>query len=167
MATALELAAMARRLGALALLSLVALVALADDAAAETRQGWASSDGELALLAPTIILPDQAIDHDVLELGNDVQVYGIVRGDVLAICGDVYVFGRLQGDAMAIFGRVIVRGDAAQVTGDAAVIGGSAVLEQGGSVLGDTRVSLPLARSDFLFRATKNNYQLRFRRECW
>lgn len=152
MAMAPELAAMARRLGALALalapvslVVLVALAVLADDAAAAGRQGWTSSDGEIALLAPTIILPDQVIDHDILELGNDVQVYGIVRGDVLAICGDVYVFGRLEGDAMAIFGRVIVRGDAAQVTQDAAVIGGSVVLDGGGSVLGDTRVSLPLA----------------------
>ena len=106
-----------------------------------------------------VILPDQVVAHDILAIGEDVQVYGIVQGDVRAIRGNVYVFGRVEGSVTTVLGRITVRGDSSHVRGDATVIGGNVWLQEGGSVFGQTRVSAPtkeLQDPSYLFVTTRS-----------
>ena len=106
-----------------------------------------------------VILPDQVVTHDILAVGEDVQVYGIVQGDVRAISGNVYVFGRVEGSVTTLLGRITVRGESAYVRGDATVIGGNVWLQEDGSVFGHTRVSVPTREKQdpsYLFVTTRS-----------
>ncbi|MFC1607670.1 hypothetical protein ACFL47_06820 [Candidatus Latescibacterota bacterium] len=95
-----------------------------------------------------VIKSDDSVSEAV-SLGEDVHVYGTVRGDAVAIGGDVYVEsgGEVRGNAVAIAGNVSVKNEG-RIKHDAVSIGGVIRVDQGGSISGE---EVSLARIPFFF----------------
>nr|WP_231701401.1 polymer-forming cytoskeletal protein [Clostridium botulinum] len=65
------------------------------------------TEGVVKLNKNIYIQPDKVENADVISIGSDIYVNGIVNGDVTSIGGNVYINGKVTGDATAIGGRVI------------------------------------------------------------
>lgn len=77
-----------------------------------------------------------------VKVGDSVEVLAgeLVQGDVVSIGGDVDVMGVVDGDVVAVGGHVILH-DGAEVTGDAVSVGGR-VKEEGEAVVRGEKVSV-------------------------
>lgn len=112
---------MARRLYLLA--SLLALV---------------SAPAALARVSPGVVAGETR-PGDLVVLGRDVAISGVLRGTLVAVGGNVRISGRVEGNAIALGGDVVLEAGA-KVGGDLLAVGGaiSGSTEAPGAVEGRT-----------------------------
>ncbi len=81
----------------------------------------------------------RTISEDIVRVGQDIVVDEdqIVEGDVVAIGANVVVNGVVEGDAVTI-GGVLRIGAQGEIDGDAVAIGGTVQNEEGGVIRGET-----------------------------
>ena len=123
---------MTRRLAGVALV----LMACASSARAA---GWTSSDGSVAVGRATRVAAGETMQHDLLEIGDDVVIDGDLVGDLVAVRGDVVVRGSVHGDVVVLGGALRIE-QHGTVDGDAATFLGR--LDAEGRVTGQTRASM-------------------------
>jgi hypothetical protein len=83
-----------------------------------------------------------------LSIGRPVSVGGTHRGDLVSVGGDVVVNGVVEGSVWVFGADAIVR-SGARVDGDAVALGGKVIAERG-AALGGNKESLPAIRIPFL-----------------
>ena len=91
----------------------------------------------VSLLALGLFTPALAGDRTVVRIGRDITIDAGERADdVVAIGGDVTIYGMVRGDVVAVGGSVYLEEDA-EVHGDAVAVGGEIHEEEGSYVRGD------------------------------
>jgi hypothetical protein len=83
-----------------------------------------------------------------LSIGRPLSIAGTHRGDVVSVGGDVVVTGVVEGSVW-VFGADAILRSGADVEGDAVALGGRVIAERG-AVLGGNKESLPAIRIPFL-----------------
>lgn len=91
----------------------------------------------VSLLVFGLVTPVLAGDRTVVRIGRDITIDADERADdVVAIGGDIRIYGMVRGDAVAVGGSVYLEEDA-EVHGDAVAVGGDIYEEEGSYVRGD------------------------------
>jgi hypothetical protein len=91
----------------------------------------------VSLLVFGLVTPILAGDRTVVRIGRDITIDADERADdVVAIGGDIRIYGMVRGDAVAVGGSVYLEEDA-EVHGDAVAVGGDIYEEEGSYVRGD------------------------------
>lgn len=95
-----------------------------------------------------VVAQGERVDGDVVVVGGNAIVDGVVTGNVVAVGGYVSASGQVDGDVIAVGGYVVLR-STARVGGDSAAIGGRVEREPGAQVGGDI-ASVPILDPQFL-----------------
>lgn len=132
---------MIKRIMALVLFGLVALMPLAAPAAA---QAAVSSQKEIH------VAPGETSEA-ILSFGGNVVVEGQVKGDVVVIGGSITIAGDVDESVVGIGSRVVIR-STARITKDLAALGGTLEKEPGCSIGGDTTYFQTRELGERLFR---------------
>lgn len=116
--------------------------------AAAAAQGEPAADGADEAGSALIIREGSVARRQVVALGRDVVVHGVVESDVAAFDGSVRVLGTVAGDVIVLDGDVHL-GPNARVGGDVFALGGSVDAAPGASIDGRT-VAHPTAAAAWL-----------------
>ncbi len=88
--------------------------------------------------APADIVAGESRGGDLVVLGRDVAVDGVLRGTLVAVGGNVRVSGRVEGNAIVLGGDVVLE-EGAKVGGDLLAVGGA--VSRPGEALGGVAVA--------------------------
>lgn len=132
---------MIKRIMALVLFGLVALMPLAAPAAA---QAAVSSQKEIH------VAPGETSEA-ILSFGGNVVVEGQVKGDVVVIGGSITISGEVGQSVVGIGSKIVVK-PTASITKDLAALGGTLEKEPGCAIGGDTIYFQTRELGDRLFR---------------
>lgn len=123
--------------------ALVAVLILPHSAAAAQESG-----DRVQLGGNVVVAQGERVDGDVVVVGGNATVDGVVTGNVVAIGGYVLASGQVDGDVTAVGGYVVLK-STARVGRDAAAVGGRVEREPGAQVGGDI-ASVPVLDPQFL-----------------
>lgn len=75
--------------------------------------------------APSVsVVPGETRSGDLVALGRDAEVSGVLRGTLVVVAGDARVSGRVEKDVVVLGGDVVL-GEGAIVRGDVLAVGGA------------------------------------------
>lgn len=129
---------MKRQLPIVVILTALLILMLTQTAAMQQE-----TDSRVQFGGDVVVAPEELLSGDVVALGGNVIVNGVVAGSASAIGGQVLVAGLVGGDVTAIGGDVVLR-STARVGGSATSVGGQLRQDPGAEVRGDT-TSVPFA----------------------
>lgn len=89
--------------------------------------------GDVVRFGEDVVVRAHERVQDVVTMGGDAVIHGVVDGDVVTMGGDVVVFGKVTGDVVTMGGEVDVHG---AIDGDAVTAGGDVEFFEGGTVGG-------------------------------
>ncbi len=104
--------------------------------------------GVVRFLSNAEVKPGERIDGDVVAIGGNCKVSGLVTGSVVSVLGSVAIErgAHVEGDAVAVLGSLRSAGD---ITGNAVAVLGGSKLEESAKVGGDAvSVGGSVAESD-------------------
>jgi len=99
--------------------------------------GFAPLRGQGFILQKDIVVEENEIQDNVVGLGGEILIKGIVTENVMAFGGTIIVEGEVQGSVVG-FGAEITLRPTAEINGDVVSLGGSINKELGSVIDGDT-----------------------------